>query len=87
MMLLLRNDDGVDSVGISDVTFAGRGEDVQMRLAPTESAVPPHVTILASGATNCLKTMRCSTVFGLVPMFAAMATAVHRTRRCSWRGR
>ena len=87
MLLLLRNDDGVGSVCISDVTFAGRGEDVQMRLAATESAVPPHVTILAAGAANFLNPTQCSTVFGLVPMFAATATAVHRTHRCSWRGR
>ena len=90
MLLLLRNDDGVGSVCISDVTFAGRGEDVQMRLAATESAVPPLVTILAAGAANSLKPTRCRTVLGLVPMFAATAataTAVHRTHRCSWRGR
>ena len=35
MLLLLRNDDGVGSVCISGVTFVGRGEDVQMRLAAT----------------------------------------------------
>ena len=87
MMLLLRNDDGVRSVCISDVTFAGRGKDVEMRLAATESAVPPHVTILAVGAANSLKSARCSTVFGLVHMFAATATAVYRTHRCAWRGK
>ena len=88
MLLLLRNDDGVGSVCISDRTLAGRGEDVQMRLpTATESAVPPYVTILAAGAASALKPTRCSTVFGLVPMFAATATAVHRTHRCAWRGR
>ena len=87
MMLLLRNDDGVGSVCISDVTFAGRGKDVEMRLATTEGAVPPHVTILAAGAANSLKPTRCSTVFGLEPMFAATATAVYRTHRCTWRRR
>ena len=87
MLLLLRNDDGVGFVCISDVTFAGRGEDVQMRLAATEGTVPPHVTMLVTGAANSLKPTRCSTVFGPVPMFAATATAVHRTHRCSWRGR
>ena len=87
VLLLLRNDDGVGSVCIRDVTFAGRGEDVQMRLAATESAVPPYVAILAAGAANSLKPTRCSTVFGLVLMFAATATAVHRTHRGSWRGR
>ena len=88
MILLLRNDDGVGSVCITDTTLAGRGEDVQMRLpTATESAVPPCVTILAAGAANSLKSTRCSTVFGLVPMFAATATAVHRTDRCAWRGR
>ena len=87
-MLLLRNDDGVGSVCISDVTLAGRGEDVQMRLpTATESAVPPYVTILAAGAANSLKPTRCSTVFGLVPMLAATATAIHRTHRCACRGR
>ena len=88
MLLLLRNDDGVGSVCTSDGTLGGRGEDVQMRLpTATESAVPPYVTILAAGAANFLKPTRCSTVFGLVPMFAATATAVHRTNRCAWRGR
>ena len=87
MLLLLRNDNGVGSVSISDVTLVGRGEDVQMRLAATESAVPPYVTILAAGAANSLKPTRCSTVFGLVPMFPATAAAVHRTHRCAWRGR
>ena len=88
MLLLLRNDDGAGSVCISDVTLAGRGEDVQMRLpTATESAVPPYVAILAAGAANSLKPTRCSTEFGLVPMFAATATAVHRTHRCAWRGR
>ena len=84
MLLLLRNDDGVGSVCISDVTLAGRGEGVQMRLpTATESAVPPYVTILAAGTAISLKPTRCSTVFGLVPMFAATATAVHRTHRCA----
>ena len=87
MLLLLRNDDDVGSVCISGVTFAGRGEGLQIRLAATESAVPLHVAILATGATNSLKPMQCSTVFGLVPMFAATATAVHRTHRCAWRRR
>ena len=88
MLLLLRNDDGVGSVCISDGTLAGRGEDVQMRLPmATESAVPPYVTILAAGSASALKPTRGSTVFGLVPMFAATATAVHRTHRCAWRGR
>ena len=88
MLLLLRNDDGVGSVCISDGTLAGRGEDVEMRLpTATESAVPPYVTILAAGAAIALKPTRCSTVFELVPMFAATATAAHRTHRCAWRGR
>ena len=88
MLLLLRNADGVGSVCISDGTLAGRGEDVQMRLlTATESAIPPYVTILAAGAASALKPTRCSTLFGLVPMFAAIATAVHRTHRCAWRGR
>ena len=88
MLLLLRNDDGVGSVSISDGTLAGRGEDVQMRLSTaTESAAPPYVTILAAGAAGVLKPTRCSTVFGLVPMFAATATAIHRTHRCARRGR
>ena len=86
-MLLLGNDDGVGSVCISDGTLAGRGEDGQMRLpTATESTVPPYVTILAAGAAHTLKPTRCSTVFGIVPMFAATATAVHRTHRCAWRG-
>ena len=89
LLLLLRNDDGVGSVCISDGTLAGRGEDVQMRLSTaTESVVPPNVTILAAGAASALKPTRYSTVFGLVLMCAATATAVHRThpgstRRCS----
>ena len=88
MLLLLRSDDGVGSVCISDGTLAGRSEDIQMRLpTATESAVPPYVTILAAGAASVLKPTRCSTVFGLVPMFSAMATAVHRTHRCARRGR
>ena len=88
MLFLLRNDDGVGSVCISDRTLAGRGEEVQMTLpTATESAVPPYVTILAAGAASALKPTRCSTVFGLVPMFAATVTAVHRTHRCAWRGR
>ena len=88
MLLLLRNDDGVGSVCTSDVTLTGRGEDVQMRLpTATESAVPPYVAILAACAASTLKPTRCSIVFELVPMFAAMATAVHRTHRCAWRGR
>ena len=87
MLLLLRNDDGVGSVCISGVTFAGRGEDVQMRLAATESAVTPHVTILAASAANSLKPTRCSTVFGLVPILAATAATVYRTHRCAWWGR
>ena len=88
MLLLLGNDDGVGSVCISDGTLAGRGEDVQMRFSTaTESAVPPYVTKLAAGAANALKPTRCSTVFGILPMFVATATAVHRTRRCAWRGR
>ena len=88
MLLLLRNDDGVGSVCISDGTLAGRGEEVQMRLLPaTESAVPPYVTILAAGAASALKPTLCSAVFGLVPMFAATAPAVHRTHRCARRGR
>ena len=88
LLLLLRKDDGVGSVCISDGTLAGRGEDVQMSL-PTvpESAVPPYVTILAAGAASALKPTRCSTVFGLVPIFATTATAVHRIHRCAWRGR
>ena len=65
-----------------------RGEDVQMRLpTATESVIPPYVTILAAGAASVLKPTRCSTVFGLVSMFAATTTAVHRTHRCTWRGR
>ena len=88
MLLLLRNGDGVGSVCIRDGRLARRGEDVQMRLpTATESAVPPYVTILAAGAASALKPTRCSTVFGLVAMFAATATAVHRTHRCAWRGR
>ena len=88
MMLLLRNGYGVGSVCISDGTLAGRGEDVQMRMpTATESAVPPYVAILAAGAVSVLKPKLCSTVFGLVPMFAATATAVHRTHRCARRGR
>ena len=88
MLLLLRNDDGVGYVCINDGTLAGRGEDVQMRLpTATEIAVPPYVTILAAGAASALKPTRCSTVFGLVPMSAATATAVHRTRRCASPGR
>ena len=88
MLLLLRNADGVGSVCISDWTLAGKGEDVQMRLpTATESVVPPYVTILAAGAASALKPTRCSTVFGLVPMFAATAIAVHRIHRCAWRGR
>ena len=88
MLLFLRNDDGVGSVCISDGTLAGRGEDVQMRLpTATESAVPLYVTILAAGAASALKPTRCSTVFELVPMFAATATTIHRTHRCAWRGR
>ena len=87
MLLLLRNGDGVGFVWISNGTLAGRGEDVQMRLpTATESAVPPYVPILAAGAASALKPTRCSTVFGLVPLFAATATAVHRTHRCAWRG-
>ena len=85
--MMLRNDDGVGSVCISDVTFAGRVKDVQMRLAAADGAVPPHVTILAAGAASSLKPTRCSTVLGLVPMFAATATAVYRTHRCAWRRR
>ena len=88
MLLLLKNDDGVASVCISDGTLAGKGEDVQKRFpTATESAVPPYVTILAAGAASALKPTRCSTVFVLVPMFAATATAVHRTQRCAWRAR
>ena len=88
VLLLLRNDDGVGSVCIGDVTLAGRGEYAKMRLpTATESAVPPYVTILVAGAANSLKPTRWSTVFGLVPTFAATATAVHRTHRCAWRGR
>ena len=88
MLLLLRNDDCVGYVSISDGTLAGRGEDLQMRLPmATDSAVPPYVAILAAGASNALKPTRCSTVFGLVPMFAATATAVHRTHRGAWQGR
>ena len=88
MMLLLTNDHGVGSVCIIDGTLAGRGEDVQMRLPmATESAVPPYVTILAAGAASVLKPTRYSTMFGLVPMFAATATAVHHTHRCARRGR
>ena len=87
-MLLFGNDDGVGSVCSSDETLAGTGEDGQMRLpTATQSAVPPYLTILAAGAANALKPTRCSTVFVLVPMFAATATAVHRTHRCAWRGR
>ena len=87
-MMLLRNAYGVGSVCISDGTLAGRGEAVQMRLpTATETAVPPYVTILAACAASVLKPTRCSTVFGLVPMFAATATAVHRTHRCTCRGR
>ena len=87
MMLLFRNDDGVSSVCISDITFAGRGKDVKMRLAAAEGAIPPHVTILAAGAASSLKPTRCSTVFGLGPMFAATAATVYRTHRCAWWGR
>ena len=88
MLLLLRNDDGIGSMSISAGTLAGRGEDVQMRLpTATESAVPPYVTILAAGAASALKLTRCSTVFGLMPMFAATVTAIHRTHRCAWRRR
>ena len=88
MMLLLRNGYGVGSVCISDGTLAGRGEDVQIRLpTATESAVSPYVAILAAGAASVLKPTRCSTVFGLVPMFAATTTPVHRTHRCAWRER
>ena len=88
MMLLVRNDYSVGSVCISDGTLAGRGEDVRMRLpTATESAVPPYVTILAAGAASVLKPTRISTVFGLVSMFAATATAVQRTHRCARRGR
>ena len=84
MLLLLRNDDGVGSVCISDGTLTGRGEDVQMRLpTATEGAVPSYATILTAGAANSPKPTRCSTVFGPVPMFAATATAVHRTHRCT----
>ena len=84
MLLLLRNDYGGGSVCISDGTLAGRGEDVQMRLpTATESAVPPYVTILAAGATTSLKPTRDSTVFRLEPIYAATATAVHRTHRCA----
>ena len=87
-MLLLRNGDGVGSVCISDGTLARRGEDVQMRLpTATESEVPPYVTIPAAGAASALKPTRCSTEFGLVPMFAQTTTAIHRTHRCAWRGR
>ena len=87
LLLLLRSDYGVCSVCISDGTLAGRGEDVQMRLpTASESAIPPYVTILAADAASVLKLTRCSIVFGLVPMFAATATAVHRTHRCR-RGR
>ena len=79
-LLLLKNDGGVGSVCISDGTLAGRGDDVQMRLhTAIESAVPPYVTILAAGAASALKLTRYRTVFGLVPMFAATATGVHRT--------
>ena len=88
MMLLLTNDYGVGSACVSDGTPAGRGENVQMRL-PTaiDSAVPPCVTILAAGTASVLKPIRCSTVFGLVPRIAATATTVHRTHRCTRRGR
>ena len=86
MLLLSSNDDGVGSVCISGVTFAGRSEAVQMRLA-TESAVTPHVTILVGSTANSLKPTRCSTVFELVPIFAATAAAVYRTHRCAWWGR
>ena len=83
-VVVVGNDDVVGSVCISDGTLAGRGEDVQMRLpTATESAVPAYVIILAAGAANALKPTRCSTVFGLVPMFAAATTAVHRTHRCA----
>ena len=45
MLLMLRNDYGVDSVCINDRTLAGRGENAQMRVpTATESAVPPYVT-------------------------------------------
>ena len=88
MMLLLRNDYGVGSVCISDVTLAGEEEDVQMRLpTATESAFLPYVTMLAAGEASALKPTRYSTVFGLVLMFAATATAAHRTHRCARRGR
>ena len=88
MLLLLGNDDGVGSVCISDEILAGRGEDVQMRLpTATESAVPPYGIILAADAANALNPTRCSTVFGLMPMFAAATTAVPRKHRCAWRGR
>ena len=61
---------------------------VQMRLpTATESAVPPYVTILAAGPANALNPARCNTVFGLVPMFAATGTAVHRTHQYARRGR
>ena len=85
---VVENDYGVGFVCISDGTLAGRGEDAQKRVpTATESAVPPYVTILTAGAASVLKPTRCSTVFGLVPMFAATATAVHRTHRCARRGR
>ena len=88
MLTLLGNGDGGGSVYFSDGILARRGEDVQMRLPiATESAVPPYVTILAAGAASVLKPTRGNTVFGLVPMFAATATAVHRIHRCARRGR
>ena len=88
MLLLWRNDYGVDSVCVSDGKIAGRDEDVQMRLpTATESAVSPYVTILAAGAISVLKPTRCSTVSGHVPIFAATATAVNRIHRCARRGR
>ena len=87
MLLLLKNNDDLGSV-ISDGTLAERGGDVQMRLpTATESAVTPYVTILAASAASALKPTACNTVFGLVPMVAATATAVHRIHRCAWRGR
>ena len=87
MLLLLRMT--MVSASCASVTGHSPEEVKTLKRGPTatESAVPPYVTILTAGAASVLKPTRCSTVFGLVPMFAATATAVHRTHRCARRGR